>query len=377
VIRLVNAEEGTPVGEGATLTLREKAEFKTPQPVDERGRGTLKVPRGASYVCVLCRKDGYVTTAVTWESPDQKTAVDLPAEFTVKLPKGKTISGRVVDDAGKPVKDATVTVSSYRRDRDEQTPTEMPVVRPFIPWEKRMTDAEGRWSYGGADPVAAEIRVHAQHPDFARDTKDFDGPPIQSLFDGSAVTILERGVDVTGTVTDSKGTPIAGARVTTVENNHVVNDYGVTSKSDASGKFRLAHVRTSKAATLTVSAKGHGPEMISVDVGGGDGPPAPVAIVLPDARTIRGRVLDPEGKPVAGATVLARDWRNKSSISLRAKADAEGKFAIADAPADEVRFHVFKDGYTYRVGVPLKAGAPDDEEGIVVTLMPEGRSTGL
>ena len=371
-IVVVDAETGQPVTD-ATVTLRQSAKYKTPRPVDDRGRVTIDVPQDWSYVSVLCRKDGYTTTSAYWQTEDD-TPVNLPAEQTVTLPKGKTIGGRVVDEDGKPVAGAKVTITYFAPDEGKTPPAEQPVIRAVLPWEMRQTDADGRWSYAGAPPDAAEIRVHIQHPDYARETNDFAVPPIQALFDGSAKKVLERGVEIAGTVLDNDGKPVAGARVSTVETTHVVNDYGVTTKTDAAGKFRLAHVPNREPATVTVTAAGHAPEMFEVDVTKGV-PPAQ-SVVLSPGRTIRGRVVDPDGRPLEGVTLLVRGCRNKHSINPKATSDNDGKFAIKDAPPDEVRFHVFKDGYTYRMDVALTAGADGDEES-VVTMTPEDKSAGL
>src|SRR5829696_1319244 len=76
-IVVFDAETGQPMT-GATVTLRESAKYKTPRPVDDRGRVTIDVPQDWSYVSVLCRKDGYTTTSAYWQTEDD-TPLDLPA----------------------------------------------------------------------------------------------------------------------------------------------------------------------------------------------------------------------------------------------------------------------------------------------------------
>ncbi len=51
---------------------------------------------------------------------------------------------------------------------------------------------------------------------------------------------------------------------------------------------------------------------------------------------IKGRVLDPEGKPLAGATVyfVPKDAKTKADLRLRAVTDKEGAFRLTAAPAD-------------------------------------------
>ena len=67
LVALVDAGTGQPLT-GATVTLRESAKYKTPRPVDDRGRVTIEVPADWAYVSVLCRKDGYATTSAYWQN---------------------------------------------------------------------------------------------------------------------------------------------------------------------------------------------------------------------------------------------------------------------------------------------------------------------
>ena len=97
-----------------------------------------------------------------------------------------------------------------------------------------------------------------------------------------------------------------------------------------------------------------------------------VATLSERAATLRGRVVDVEGKPVAGAIVGADTWRRRRTLSLRATTGADGRFEWRGAARDVVVYDAFKRGYMSSRQVPLIAS--DREHAI--TLHPELVITG-
>ena len=363
-IHVVDAESGKALP-GATVILRREGEYKDPIPADNDGKATVHPEADASYVCILCRKDGYVSTATYWEESHGKP-VALPKDFAVRLPKGNHIGGKVVDESGKPVAKAKV-ILDYHADEDE---TKQPVIVPRIADETIETDADGKWSYNGFPPDAPEIGIRVDHPDFIRDGILDKAPQKQALLDRSAVITLQRGVEVPGSVTSADGKPIAGANVSTVKTTYVVNDFGQSEKTDAQGHYRLPHVRPG-VTPITVTARGFAPELQSTDVKPGM---PPVDFKLAPGRTLRGRVVDPQGKPIAGAGLYLRGWRRMASISWDGKSDADGRFTMPDAPPDALEFQISKEGYRYRIREMITP--PADGSEVIVTLQPEIKLSG-
>ena len=79
-------------------------------------------------------------------------------------------------------------------------------------------------------------------------------------------------------------------------------------------------------AIVTAQAEGFGPELREVNVPNGGEVEAPV-IRLGKASTLRVRVVDRAGKPVAGAYLQAGTWRGHHS-SLRVGAQTEVRMAL-------------------------------------------------
>ena len=74
---------------------------------------------------------------------------------------------------------------------------------------------------------------------------------------------------------------------------------------------------------LQVKAKGHAPELKPVVAKGGSGP---VAIRLGPAHTLTGRVVDSQGKPIAGAFVGVDTWRTYRRWAYSSRPTPTGGF---------------------------------------------------
>ena len=93
---------------------------------------------------------------------------------------------------------------------------------------------------------------------------------------------------------------------------------------------------------LTIQAKGYSPELKDFTA---DKSMEPLEFRLQRGGTVRGRIVDTKGNPVAGAFVAADTWRGHRSLKWRADTDAEGRFEWNEAPTDDVLFDMGKKGY--------------------------------
>ncbi|MCP5526140.1 MAG: carboxypeptidase regulatory-like domain-containing protein [Verrucomicrobiales bacterium] len=181
-------------------------------------------------------------------------------------------------------------------------------------------------------------------------------------------------VDTNGTGVDDAWGATASGRVLDADGNPVASAEVLLAAATASGLDRTKQARTDEAGhfvvpvseegvwQLLVQAPGWAPEWREFEVGAGK---EPVAITLNRGRTIRGRVVDDRGDPVAQADVSLWSWRGigRSTPGIRfrwsTRSRADGSFTWYRAPRDAIRLFVGKDGYrrSPSEAVPADAGA--------------------
>ena len=172
----------------------------------------------------------------------------------------------------------------------------------------------------------------------------------------------ENGVMITGIVMDQDDLPIAGATVLCGAYHHMVGNPVTT--TDTEGRFSLrvdpyAPGQNGRSLVshggpegppgdyrdliLTVQAKGYAAELevIKPPFGLHD-----IKVRLGPGRTIRGRVEDTDGNPIAGAFVAAAKWRGRESLDWRVRTAEDGSFVWTEAPTGKIRVAVWK-GYDY------------------------------
>jgi hypothetical protein len=117
-------------------------------------------------------------------------------------------------------------------------------------------------------------------------------------------TTLVQGVPLEGTVTDRDGNPISGARVGQGEDRCRPYPYRVETQTDTLGRYRFADCNPGPL-VLTVVAPGHSPELRAVTV---VKDMKPVDFRLALGKTLRLRVVDTAGRPIAGAVAGPDKW---------------------------------------------------------------------
>lgn len=346
-IQAVAAATGKPL-EGATvawnLRINNEKYKKTTTTTGGDGRAALEWPGGATVngITVTARKAGYVPYVVRWD--DNTRPLRLPAVKVLRFVPGITIGGVVKDEAGKPVVGAKITVYA--------PPTETEASHYSTDLVEASTDDQGRWRVDDVPADLNRVSVAAQAHGFVRG----GGPPSRDL---DAVITLKRGFTVKGHVIDTQGEPVAGARVSGGDN---WSSEPKPTKTDAQGAFVLESCPPG-ASLVTVLAEGFAPDLREIHP---EDQPA-LEFRLGPGHTLRGKVVDRQGRPVAGAMVAADTWREHRSLDFRVDTDKDGRFEWRSAPGDVVLYGVGKTGYMYRRRVALTHS--DAEQ--VVTLDPE------
>ncbi|WP_165232844.1 sigma-70 family RNA polymerase sigma factor [Aquisphaera insulae] len=154
-------------------------------------------------------------------------------------------------------------------------------------------------------------------------------------------TPKDEGIAVTGRVTDEAGAPIAGATIA-VGRDFREKEPDAEAMTDAEGRFTVKGLAAGPI-VLTVQAKGHAPDLLSTTVAAGM---KPIELELKPPHVIRGRIVDPDGKPIADAPIAADEWRGQHTLRWQTWTDAEGRFRWDVAPGDSVLIDLGTLGYS-------------------------------
>ncbi len=356
--RVVEAETGAPLA-GAELTVSAvwaHVGCSVPMPfvTDERGRLAMALPTDMGRLLSLratASAPSRVSKSVRWDMRDREAGVTLPDTYTLELPRGTEIGGRVIDEDGGPIHGVHVEVETVIG-LDDLPPSGQSFE--LVPATFITTNAEGRWRCDIVPAQLEELYVTLHHHGYVRSrgSRKMDWSDITRLRAREAVFKMERGFRVAGRVVDERGEPIAGASVLAGA-NHYDRD-ALTATTDASGAFSLSPVEADRTLSLVVRADGHAPALRHVEPGrrGGE----PLVIELGEARTLSGRVVNQAGEPVGGAWVRVDRWRGFQALDIRTETDERGRFELYDMPADEVLLDVGRAGYMRVDGYAASAG---------------------
>jgi uncharacterized GH25 family protein len=356
--------EGKPLG-NARITVRGMTNLPfgpTRYRTDSRGDATIEAPKeGVKDYQILVLKDRYVTAGAAWGRYGMP--VELPEQFAFVLQPGTPFGGIVHDEQGKPAARVEVTVEGRKTSSDGP--------RWVSINDTVKTDAEGKWRIDRVPKELAgfELAITLKRPNVAGSERlDRSSLPLDKLRAQTAVLVIHKGVAIEGLVRDPQGNPAVGASVGLMP-EQFGSIFPLTT-TDRTGHYRFA-VFAPGEYTLAASAKGYVPDPRRITVGT---QPQTVDLRLGKGETIRLRVVDKDGKPLAGATVamvfnnehvaaLFIDYRRacERDKNRHMTADAEGRWSRLWIPGDPLTLIISKPGYAE----VQKKFAPGGEEEVV------------
>ena len=333
-ILVVDDASGEPLPDAAIEVRSYRLGYKeTNLTADDQGRAEISVPAATpEWIGVAVHSDGFLPLEVLWKAEDLLS--NPPSEQTFRLTRGEAIGGVVRDEQGEPIAGAKVSVWIM-------TPTRQEGVRVSTARFPVETDAEGRWRAAylpeGSDPET-RVMLRLEHPDFVSEPGGFRrSMTAQEAQTFENVEVLTAGVSMEGLVLGANDEPVEGAGVAIDEAEYAdSSDNAYRVATDASGRFRIAHIRRREEGSgrhldqLSIQAPGLAPQVRQVEIG----PDAdPIEIRLEAAKPLSGRVVDKEGRPLAGAAVAVGSYDGARTLEWRGLTDAEGRFTWPDGPA--------------------------------------------
>lgn len=335
--RVISEVDGSPVAAAKiSVSTRYKAphckrEKRSRGISDEQGYFLLnQLTKGEYQLLVQHEKFAFYAGEATI-SLETGAEVDLG---TIELGKGVQVRGHVFEADGEtPVSGANV--SFLWKDKE---------LRKVEPRDST-TDENGKFSIPAL--FAGEYEVKIESRGFFNKEEDVELDANQELS-----FTLERGAYIAGRVVDAEGEPIAGATVRPDVNRFPGDNLSrkrfrpmrkIKAKTDSEGKFELSgleahpsysvHARHSEYAPNTVTGIQLEPRVAVKSV----------EVQLFRGGTIQGRVVDNEGKALAGIRVRAKDEKKRTgllhadpleelmTISTR-ETDEDGTFSLSRLP---------------------------------------------
>ncbi len=267
--RVVRKSDGSPIA-GARVVL----ETGLAATSDAEGKFLLEpAPAwgGETLVMAPGLATEFAAAGIVWAGETTRVRVQMAPGFRVQ--------GRVTDEQGRPVPGARV----------EETGSRAPVQRML---RRCVTDAQGRYDLPGC-PFGLRFGIAVSHPDFAAASKERLAPPKA----GDVLTVdlvLTKGLVLEGDVLGPDGKPVPAALVKCGDQE---------ARTEANGAFRLDKLGPGQSGTLMVLASGCAPMLQSLSLGP-DQPVRRLSLRLAAGKVATGRVVDPKGRPVAGAKLI-------------------------------------------------------------------------
>ncbi len=312
---------------------------------DENGVASVKElekKKNTGFVGYQIRHNGYVFRIADWQR-GYGAWNTIPKEHVFTMEKGTVVGGIVVDENNKPIQGASVECQYYAPDREHH----------LYSAGNAKTDADGKWSVNRAPASMHKFRLDVKHPDYVQSELTGTYPPYPQMLDKTAVVMLRKGASLNGKVLGLDGKPIKDAKIVVTEKDREFS-LMQPQKTKEDGTFRFDNLKPGST-NVYVAAVGFAPQMEEcTDFS------KPIEFTLESGKTVKFKVLDMDGKPIAKARVCPFRWRGTflllgDSKLIPQHADNEGNWTWTWAPDDEVEYSIIREGYQSIRDLKLKA----------------------
>jgi RNA polymerase sigma factor (sigma-70 family) len=290
---------------------------------------------------------GYVFTCYTWRSD---TDGPIPAAYDLKLDRGVAIGGYVQDTAGTPIPGVKLEISSGLSDSNVKEPRREQFGFPANV-SVAETDPTGRWVFSSMPSNQTVFYITARHPAFLpksiytdADDRHFAGAvpraKLSELRNGSASMVLERGITVTGRVTDQQQHPFSEAMICA---GSWIDPFAPKAFTQPDGTFTLTNIAPGTL-SLTVTAVGYAPEQTETDAQ--DGTVLPTISLRPGT-VLKLRVLDEFAASIPDVRISIEKWRGRNTLGWTGMSDDQGLVEWRSAPGEWMSLTAMKRGYCF------------------------------
>ncbi len=181
---------------------------------DESGIALVTLPKTYSIARLWASKQGYMQLFANWETEEIVQGVTVPDGYTFKMEPAVSITGTVVDEAGKPVPEAKIVAYLDQGDKPEKSDGRVSYQNTLTTSQQpAVTDKAGQFTIHGVPTrKGVELSFNVNHPDYMPSdwihTAKQKEITVEQLLAGTAKLVLKAGVILQGTVTDPAGKPM-------------------------------------------------------------------------------------------------------------------------------------------------------------------------
>jgi RNA polymerase sigma-70 factor (ECF subfamily) len=345
--------DGKPVA-SARVTVVGEAETGETWTSDRDGEFTFHAAAGAMLEASAGDRVGWASVV-----PAVEVTHRLAIAVTRVAAHDQTISGRVVDESGKPIADAFVhaTPEHQKMDMyssDHEQPTRAPAVATSA--------ADGTFELHGLDSDTYEL---------SSDVEGRAPAMIKNVAGGTRGVAIEltSGQALAGTVASADGTPVPAFTLFVFHREGAARDL-VLSRSlvDASGHFSV-HV-TPGAYELVAAANGWAQSAPAPATA----PGGELRLVMSPGAILRGKVVSAsDGSPIARARVTREALHGGTSAqpaNVATVTRADGSFELRGVPPGPVSIVVMGEGFDHKIEAGMTAREDGDLAPVQVALEP-------
>lgn len=319
ILTTVDEESGAPLnGVQFHAKLDGPKIYRVDAVSDAQGECLFRFPwRAFDGLTVWAFESHHIGKRIDWKASE---GTSYPDTYQLKLHRGEHLDGTVMDADGNPVPDARVALSYFEGDVAHRE-----TIGTYWKMSYVTTDEKGKWQLDFLPAKPKLTRLVVTHPDFARLRKSFEDEKISPGIE----LYLEPGVSFSGKIIGDGGQPVVDGIVEA----DVGAEVPMSVPIEADGSFHFLHLPMGNG-TFTVTAPGY------FEVEKKSRVPGQLEIQLTPRkhignRKLRGRVLDEDGSPVAGASVGKDGWSIQTAddghFSSDDAADQPGEYTIAAA----------------------------------------------
>jgi hypothetical protein len=319
---IVTADNGAPIRRAQVRVVSPEVRESRVTTTDTQGRFEIKELPAGRYTMTVS-KAGFVTLQYGQRRPSESgTPIELADaqsldKLSVALPRGSVLGGRIVDEFGEPVANATVSAWRYAYQGGARRMTQGGQN------SRDTTDDQGQYRLFGLPPgeyfVSAMLRGGPEYTDPTGEVSGYAAtyyPGTPNVADAGRVTlavsqentsvnfglIATRLVRVSGTVVMSDGAPAPSGNVMLVPVNAsgrpgiAMQQGGAGNRIEANGGFRMANVAPGR---YQVQARTGGREfeLARMDLTVGTDDVSGLTLVTGPGAIISGTVVSDTGEP--------------------------------------------------------------------------------